>query len=248
MAASPDDKFALQDEQYHFPYHHIPHFHGDHPSTVRRLGWGLEYLCYLRILVERVRAIAPASLLDVGCGDGRFLGLIGAGVARRKGVDLSTSAIGFARAFHPEVQFEAIDAADLTEQFDAVTSIETLEHVPDDAVGGFLRTLAARSRDHVLISVPTTAVPLNKKHYRHYDLELLERQVAASGAPLALAGHEFIYRGSRLMTALRWATANRLWTLEIAAVQDLAWRYVWTRLRTATARDGHHLLAHYRRR
>jgi len=242
-----DDKFALQDEQYQFPYHHIPHFHGEYPSNIRRLGWGLEYLCYLRILVERVRELAPGSLLDVGCGDGRFLGLIGAQVPRRKGVDLSSSAIGFARAFHPEVQFEAVDAAELTEQFDAVTSIETLEHVPDESVGGFLRTLAARSREHVLISVPTTAVPLNKKHYRHYDLELLERQVAESKAPLALVGHEFIYRGSRLMTALRWATSNRLWTLEIAAVQDLAWRYVWKRLRTATARDGHHLLAHYRR-
>src|SRR6185503_12913568 len=54
-----DDKFALQDEQYHFPYHHIPHF-GPHPSNIRRLGWGLEYLCYQRILVERVRELAPA--------------------------------------------------------------------------------------------------------------------------------------------------------------------------------------------
>jgi cyclopropane fatty-acyl-phospholipid synthase-like methyltransferase len=242
-----DDKFALQDGQYEFPYHHIPHFRGARPSTVRHLGWGLEYLCYQRLLVERVHELAPRSLLDVGCGDGRFVGLVGPSVPVRKGVDLSTAAIGFARAFHPDVSFEAIDAAALTEQFDVVTSIETLEHVPDDAVGGFLRTLAARARGHVLISVPTKVVPLTKKHHRHYDLALLEDQVAASKAPLVLEGHEYIYRGSRLMTLVKRATSNRLWTLEIAPLQRLAWRYVWTRLRAATARDGHHLLARYRR-
>jgi cyclopropane fatty-acyl-phospholipid synthase-like methyltransferase len=241
-----DDKAALQDSQYQFPYHHIPHFRGQRPSTVRNLGWGLEYLCYLRLLVERVHQLEPHSLLDVGCGDGRFLGMIGPRVPVRRGVDLSTSAIRFARAFHPDISFDAIDAGALTEPFDLVTSIETLEHIPDDGIGGFLRTLAARSRRHVLISVPTKVQPLTKKHHRHYDLALLERQVADSGAPLALDGHEYIYRDSRLMELLKRATSNRLWTLEIRPLQQLAWRYVWTR-RTATEQDGHHLLARYRR-
>lgn len=247
-----DDKFAMQDGQYHFPYHHIPHFHGsraagDQPSTIRHLGWGLEYLCYQRLLVERVRALAPDSLLDVGCGDGRFIGMIGPSVPVRKGVDLSEAAIGFARAFQPDVAFEVIDAAALTEQFDVVTSIETLEHIPEEATGHFLRALAARSRRDVLIAVPTKVVPLTKKHHRHYDLALLEQQVAASGAPLMLESHEYIYRGSKLLKLWKRATANRLWTVEIAPLQRLAWRYVWNQLRDATERNGHHLLARYRR-
>lgn len=241
------DLFAVQDGQYEFPYHHIPHFAGSRPSNIRRLGWGLEYLCYQLLVVERVRALAPASLLDVGCGDGRFVGLVGPQVARRMGVDLSERAIAFARAFYPDVAFAAADVATLDEVFDVVTSIETLEHIPDEGIAPFVRALAARSRAHVLISVPTTVMPTNRKHYRHYDLALLESQVAASGAGLALVGHEYVYRDSRLMTMFRRATSNRLWSLEIAPLQALAWRYVWTRLRTATARDGYHLLAHFRR-
>lgn len=241
-----DDKFAMQDGQYEFPYHHIPHFRGERPSSVRSLGWGLEYLCYLRALVERVHELAPASMLDVGCGDGRFLGLVGPSVPKRTGCDLSEAAIRFARAFHPDVSFLAADAGSLGDQFDLVTSIEVLEHVPDEGVGGFLRTLAARSKGHVLLSVPTTVVPLNKKHHRHYDLALLQRQVAESGAPLVLEHHEYIYRQSRVMKALKRATSNRLWTVEIASLQEVAWRYVWKRLRAATEKDGLHLLARFR--
>jgi len=240
------DKFAIQDGQYEFPYHHIPHFRGGAPSTIRSLNWGLEYLCYLRLLAERVMELAPASVLDVGCGDGRLLGLLDAPV--RHGVDLSAAAIRFARAFHPDVTFEVIDDEAVDAEFDVVTSIETLEHIPDDGTEGFLRALAARARPdgHVLISVPTTVVALNAKHYRHYDLALLQQQVAASGAPLVLEREEYVYRHSRLLKALRRATVNRLWTVEIPAVQELAWRYVQRRVRSATAADGHHLVARYR--
>jgi len=71
------DKFALQDQAYEFPYHHIPYFEPGSGAGihVRRLRWGLEYLCHLRHLAEVIAGLQVSSVLDVGCGDGRLLGL-----------------------------------------------------------------------------------------------------------------------------------------------------------------------------
>ncbi len=244
------DKFRAQESQYGFPYHYIPHFKGGAPRTTRTLKWGLEYLCYQQYLVERVRAHAPASVLDVGCGDGHLLGLLGDAVPVRVGVDLAAPAIRFARAFHPDVRFEVIDAAALAEQFELVISIEVLEHVPDEHVGAFLRALAARVRPGgtVLLSVPTVVMPVSAKHYRHYDRALLERQLAESGAALALDDVAYVYRSSPLVRGLTLAMHNGLFSIEIPRLQRLLWRYTWDRLRIASARDGNHLVATLRPR
>jgi 2-polyprenyl-3-methyl-5-hydroxy-6-metoxy-1,4-benzoquinol methylase len=244
------DRFERQNAQYAFPYHHLPHLRRGRARTGRRLRWGVEYLCYQLHLAQRVQSVAPRSVLDVGCGDGRFLSLVGDAVPRRKGVDLSEGAIRFARAFVPDVEFDVANAADLDETFDVVTAVEVLEHVPDEAVPGFLRTLAERTRagGMLLLSVPTTNVPLNKKHYRHYDRALLESQLAASGAPLVLEDVEYVYQQSRLERLVDRVTSNRFLTVESPALEWLLWQHAWNRLRVASASDGKHVVATLRRR
>lgn len=238
------DRFSLQDAQYEFPYHYLPHLAGGHARRTRSLRWGREYLCYLLYLADRVRALAPASLLDVGCGDGRLLSILVEHVAECHGVDLSTSAIRFARAFVPKAHFAERAADSLERTFDVVTAIEVLEHIPDDGVAAFLRTLAARCRPGgtVLLSVPTTNVPLNRKHYRHYDEALLRQQLADSGAPLLVRDVDFVYRQPGWLRWLDRATDNRHFRLEITALDRALWNHVWRRLRQASASDGHHLV------
>lgn len=238
------DRFSLQDAQYEFPYHYLPHLAGGHARRTRSLRWGREYLCYLLYLADRVRALAPSSLLDVGCGDGRFLSLLVEHVAECHGVDLSASAIRFARAFVPGAHFAERAADGLDRTFDVVTAIEVLEHVPDDGVAPFLRTLAARCRPGgaVLLSVPTTNVPLNKKHYRHYDEVLLRQQLADSAAPLVVRDVDFVYRQPGWLRWLDRVTDNRHFRLEITALDRVLWNHVWRRLRQASAADGHHLV------
>jgi 2-polyprenyl-3-methyl-5-hydroxy-6-metoxy-1,4-benzoquinol methylase len=245
--AEEDRCFALQDAQYEFPYHYLPHLHDGHARRTRSLRWGREYLCYLMFLVEKLRALAPGSLLDVGCGDGRLISLVAPQLpgCELHGVDLSAGAIRFARAFVPGAHFAEEPAERLTRSFDVVTAIEVLEHVPDEGCAGFLRTLAARCRPggHVVVSVPTTNVPLNRKHYRHYDEALLRQQLAASGAPLEVRALDWVYRQP---TWLRWldrAVDNRHFRLEITALDRALWEHTWRRLRAASAADGHHLVA-----
>ncbi|MEZ4361332.1 MAG: class I SAM-dependent methyltransferase [Kofleriaceae bacterium] len=243
------DRFALQDAQYEFPYHYLPHLHQGHARRTRSLRWGREYLCYLLFLAEKIRALAPRSLLDVGCGDGRLLSLVAGEIADCRGVDLSASAIRFARAFVPGARFDELDASALEQRFDVVTAIEVLEHVPDEGVCGFLRTLAERCREdgRVIASVPTTNVPLNRKHYRHYDEALLREQLAASGARLELIELEYVYRQPTWLRLLDRAIDNRHFRLEITALDRALWNHTWQRLRRATAADGQHLVATLRR-
>jgi 2-polyprenyl-3-methyl-5-hydroxy-6-metoxy-1,4-benzoquinol methylase len=250
MKLEREDKFQIQDTQYQFPYHYLAHLEeSGHVRTSRRLRWGREYLCYLLFLVERIRGSSPRSMLDVGCGDGRLLGLVGDEVTRRVGIDLSGRAIAFARAFHPHLDFRVADAAALSESFEVVTAIEVLEHIPDDAIGGFLRAVTDRAvlGGKVVISVPTSNLPVNEKHYRHYDRALLLEQVCASGAALELERVDYVYRQPRWLKVLQRAMDNRLFRVEIASVERLLWRHTWENLRQAGPRDAHHLVATFRR-
>ena len=102
---------------------------------------------------------APASALDVGCGEGvlteRFAQRLGSGHV--VGVDLDDPKLRaeWAKRAQPNLQFRALEGPDLPfakNEFDIACAIEVLEHVPDPE-----RTLAEMVRvagSHVLVSVP----------------------------------------------------------------------------------------------
>lgn len=248
---SRSSKYAMQDAQYAFPYHHIPHVDGNGvPRRTRGLHWGMEYLCYQLHALEMVHALAPRSVLEVGCGDGRFIGSLGTAVSTRVGVDLSESSIRFARAFYPEVQFHCCAAESLKESFDLVAAIEVLEHIPDDSVAGFIDSLGQRARSggHVLISVPTKNVPLHPKHYRHYDESLLREHVALARVPLEFVTVEHVYAAPVLLEWLLKLTFNRFFVFEAPLLSKFIWRYIWKRARVAGPDRGRHLVALLKRK
>ena len=169
-------KFTIQDSLYEFPYHYLPSL--DERSVFRlhrALGWGLDYMTYTSFVVELLRQRAPYSLCDVGCGDGRLLQLVKSFVPQVTGIDLSERAIMFARAFNPEVEVLCGDITGLSQQYDAVTLVEVLEHIPDQQMAEFVHNVArlVATDGNIIVTVPTVNVPLNKKHYRHYDIQLL---------------------------------------------------------------------------
>jgi len=239
------DKFRIQDDDFRFPSHHVAHFAGGgHLTRCRVWPWAFGYLCYLTHVKELALSLNPSSVLDIGCGEGRFLGMLPPSVRRRLGVDLSERAIRFARAFYPDVEFQVLDAAELQETFDLVVAIEVLEHIPDDDVDDFLRTLADRAKGggHVILCVPTTVMPLVRKHYRHYDREVFERQLSSSKAPLRILSVDYVYARSKLVNFYTRLTINRFGILELYRLNRLVWRYVWKRLRQTTPERGQHLV------
>lgn len=208
---------AAQEAEYEFPYHYIPRFEGGDFSQVRKLRWGYEYLSYLRFVLARLEGVRFDSLLDVGCGDGRFLREASRRFRGKRlvGVDLSARAVEYARLLNPGVEFvvgDITDGALIEERFDVVTLIETLEHVPPANVRDFVAALRGRMKacGTLVVSVPSRNIKMSRKHYQHFDLESL----AASLSPYFEVAESYclnrISKWERLMSA---ALTNRYFIL-----------------------------------
>jgi 2-polyprenyl-3-methyl-5-hydroxy-6-metoxy-1,4-benzoquinol methylase len=134
--------------------------YGSTNPVVRRLMAGFE-----RSLDELFELAAPSSLLDVGCGEGvlvhRWAERVGGG--RVVGIDLEEESIqaGWQQRQAPNLEYRVMEAgrADRVEnlpftvnEFDLVSAIEVLEHVPDPE--HTVSEMARCAERHLLVSVP----------------------------------------------------------------------------------------------
>lgn len=237
---------ALQSSQYEFPYHHIPFLDGrGRARRTRILPWGLEYLCYTSHIVELIGRLQPQTMLDVGCGDGLLISRLTGTVPGLTGIDMDQGALLFAKAFAPSATFIDGDVAGLEQQFDLVTAIEVLEHIPDGDDLAFLRACGDRVAPGgtLLLSVPTINVPLNAKHYRHYDHRRLESDLKAALPEFTVQSLDYFYRRSRAEDLYKRLTGIGLVQGDISPIRNLLWRHVSRRAPTATAGNGLHLIA-----
>lgn len=243
--SSSIERFQRQELQYKFPYHYIPHLDEEGYATrFRVLDWGLEYLCYQLHIAQLVDKYHPASILDVGCGDGCFLGLLSDVIPRRVGCDLSNRAISYAKAFHPDVDYRCVDIKDLDESFDVVTCIEVLEHIPEEQLYSFIGNLFRRcnSGGKLIISVPTKILPLNKKHYRHYDFTILLDEVNQIDEQYEVEKIEYIFHSPKWMKTLLTLTNNKFFVFEPHFIRKRIWKAIWSQYRLAAEKNGHHLV------
>ena len=128
--------------------------YGSTNPVVRRLMAGFE-----ADLDELFAKAAPASLLDVGCGEGvlthEWAGRLGDG--RIVGIDLPDPKLEaeWQKRQRPNLEYRVEEATRLSfsdGEFDMASAIEVLEHVPDPA-----HTVAEMARvasRHLLVSVP----------------------------------------------------------------------------------------------
>jgi 2-polyprenyl-3-methyl-5-hydroxy-6-metoxy-1,4-benzoquinol methylase len=240
-----DKKFLIQENQYSFPYHYLPHFNEKGiPKRHRSLTWGFEYLCYLMHVESLVDDVNPNSVLEVGCGDGRLTGILAAKYPNVLGVDISEKAILLAQGIHNKEIFKAIDAAYLDNTYEIVIAMEVLEHIPDELVTSFLETLSDRTSQggRVIITVPSNNVPLTKKHFRHYDSQLFLKQLDSANTRLKIEKIEYIYREDLLTKIYKKISNNRLFDLEIHFLTKLVWKNIWNNNRFASRKTGNHLV------
>ena len=128
--------------------------YGSTNPVVRRLMAGFE-----RTLDELFERAAPASVLDVGCGEGvlsaRWADRLDPG--RVVGIDLEDPKLEgeWAQRGRANLEFRAMAAEQLQfadEEFDLVTATEVLEHVSDPEL--VLTEMARVARGYLLVSVP----------------------------------------------------------------------------------------------
>jgi trans-aconitate methyltransferase len=99
-----------------------------------------------------------ATAVDLGCGSGRWTGLLVDRYDTVLGVDIAEREIEMAAAAHPDAKFAVRNLLDVTPesdgQFDLVFSVNTVHHLRDhDRVLPHLRSLVAPGGSAVVIDV-----------------------------------------------------------------------------------------------
>ncbi len=205
------EKQRIQDEQYCFPYHYL-----DKQFEFYKKIIYADYLSLINRIIETIRPIEGMRLLDVGCGDGRLCYELSGKGAELTGVDYSVQAIAFARAFCPECRFDICDLMNLSyqEEFDIITMLEVLEHLPPDKISSVVEKLwqALKTNGRLVLSVPTTKLPQDKKHYQHFTLDRLLETIGSGFDSKLVMGHLKMGRAWRRFLSLKkWA--ELMWPL-----------------------------------
>jgi SAM-dependent methyltransferase len=178
-----DRQSEAQESEYAFPYHHVPTLEGRKFSSTRHWDWGFRYLGGIHLALDLLRQAPFRSLIDIGCGDGRFLreALTHFPESRLLGVDTSERAIRLAQALSPSIEYRALDiVGGVPGKFEAATLIEVMEHIPPPELPAFVRAVADALIDggRLVLTVPHRNKPPIEKHHQHFDGEQLRQLLA----------------------------------------------------------------------
>ena len=183
----------IQSKQYYFPYHYL--------SAVTKTTFiqhchqldGYVYLSYLNAVIELVKEQIFTSLIDVGSGDGRLINELSLVMKDKKlvGVDYDDTPIRLSKHYQDlfsihqssslnnQVSFERLDILTKNKyqhQTDVVTCIEVLEHISLEKVDAFIAGIHRLLKPDglLILTVPSTNLPVSRKHYQHFTLGLLQ--------------------------------------------------------------------------
>ena len=210
----------VQEDEYLFPYHYLSLY-----SELHRDILHAHYLSELKLLRELLGVDAASRLIDIGCGDGRFAYELGESAAEYLGVDYSARAIALARAFNPSRRFECGDLTGCvsTGKFSHGIAIQVLEHIPIESLASAVRNIAdaIEPGGKFVASVPSTNLPLARKHYQHFTVQSLQK--ALSPAFELVSAHGHIMAGSQWRRFCRMQKiASILWPMH-KSVRPSAW-------------------------
>lgn len=179
-----DNTQKVQESQYAFPYHYIPTIdENNNFSQFVSWSWGARYIGGMKAVLAQLRDVEFSSLIDIGCGDGRFLREVSNiySLPERSllGVDYSDRAIALAKAMNPGLEYDCVNIIDspVERTFDVATMVEVLEHIPPPEVEEFLNSVAKNLRKDglLVLTVPHKNKRLQDKHYQHFTSQTLKK-------------------------------------------------------------------------
>ena len=199
-------KQKVQEEQYSYPYHYIPIYENGRFSQMQYWSWGYRYIGGMHLMLDLLRDIQFNSLLDVGCGDGRFLREVAKIYPNKQllGVDYSERAIAFAKAMSPGISYmvKNIIEEPLQQTYDVATSVEVLEHIPSKNLNEFLQGVAnsLKAGGYLLLTVPHRNISVSNKHYQHFTSKSLDQLLKPY---FKIESYIFFDRISKVFTILK---------------------------------------------
>ncbi len=165
------EKQKLMEKSYFLPSHYF-----DLEIGIYEL-YRLEDKAYLSKVLGLAKEMNPQKILDFGCGDGRFSYELG-DFSGYVGIDISKRAIAFAKILNPKKEFISEDILEqkFDKKFDLIVAIEVIEHLNPEKRGKIIRKLESslKSGGHMIVTVPSKKLPLQKAHYQHFNKEELD--------------------------------------------------------------------------
>ena len=202
----------IQEEQYEYPYHYLPRVVDGRFSQTRYWSWGMHYLGGIRVVQDLLDESSFGSLIDVGCGDGRFLAELSRSRpdTRLLGVDYSERSVGMANGLNPQIDYKAINIIEekLEEEFEVATAIEVLEHIEPRNCDAFVEAISEVLVDdgRLVLTVQHDNKSVSEKHYQHFDSTQLEELLDPYFSEISFVPFD---RQSKVFTALELAIGGR---------------------------------------
>lgn len=127
-------------------------------------------------------------ILDLGCGDGKFCFKLTDSENQILvcGIDISLRALRFAHFLAPEAVYSRANCTLLpfrNQTFDKIAALDVIEHLDDESESLTLKEIHRVLKDDgkLVVSVPTSRKRLEKRHWRHYDENLLREHLDSAG-------------------------------------------------------------------
>jgi ubiquinone/menaquinone biosynthesis C-methylase UbiE len=203
----------IQEDEYEYPYH------WGIPKTTQsgRLYYG--YMDVARGMSEAMKKSSSVHILDVGCGDARFLKeLQDKNYSNLHGIDYSERAIAFAKLLLPKVTFSAADLTKGTtyqdNSFDVIFMIETLEHIIPEQIPPILKEIRRMLKPggEFIVTVPSDAFPPGPKHYQHFSAQSLTDTLSPFFDVVEIVGQDKMgFHPLKLYDKL---IDNKMWTIK----------------------------------
>jgi 2-polyprenyl-3-methyl-5-hydroxy-6-metoxy-1,4-benzoquinol methylase len=220
----------MADYDDEFPRHYLSSLRGSEYRQVQHDPHGYRYLGGIMVVLDLLEKIPFASLLDVGCEDGRFLREVDRRFPGRAlvGVDVSTLAVDWAQRLNPGLVFERRNLLQdpVTAPYDVVTMLDVLARVPASQQSAFIEAAsqALRPGGTLVLTVPQGGA-------QGFDSRKLDALLADAFPERSYLAFD----GDRLLPRLLWAamggtgkhyliTSRRLSNLLMRVYQKLALR------------------------
>jgi len=170
----------IQEKEYFFPYHYLD-LASDYHKYLSRFRYR-SLLSYIEELVsDMVISEDNTTILDAGCGDGRFCYELKDLDCEIMGVDYSERAITFARGFNPDIKFfvQDLENLELPYKFDIILLLQILPHLIPEKIPIIMSNLSRviRKNGKLIISVATENKAVDEKHYQHFTEESLAEAI-----------------------------------------------------------------------
>lgn len=211
----------VQSLQYSFPYHYLPTVTG-FPYFSKGWSFSASYIAAINLFVDWLETerhgASPRLHMDYGCGDGGFVyhvkRLNAFDDIEFWGIDFDANAIDWAKKFSKTENFICGDVAGLPpSNYDSGSLVEVYEHVPPNECPVFLKNIAnsLKKDAKLFVTVPSSQKQVGKKHYRHFDFDILTREFSEDFVVENIFGFEKRTRYTKLINRL---LSSRWWVIE----------------------------------